>query len=336
MLEVKNRTPFAAGLAPGLDEHGVEHAVVVVKGTFALRGSGRVEVGPEQMPVSWADAFHGEPGASSVKHAGDGALHKPCADAYLVGSARPASGRSTHVDVALAMGASIRKVVRVFGDRRWSRRFGRWSASAPLPFEEMPLLWERAYGGAEPDPADAARPRFDPRNPVGVGFAASLGSAEGAPLPNLEDPRQLISSPRDRPEPAGVGAVAAHWQARARWAGTYDAAWRHARCPLLPLDFDPRFHQVAPPGQIAAGPLAGGEPVRIAGVSRGGPLLFSLPSRKVLVSTRIRGSEAIQAAALDTVLIEPDRGRVVLTWRASVRCGRDFSRLERVLVKEAA
>src|SRR4029079_3507430 len=44
----------------------------------------------------------------------------------------------------------------------------------------------------------------------------------------------------------GWAAIPAHWSQRARFAGTYDDAWRESRWPLPPEDFDPRFFNVAP------------------------------------------------------------------------------------------
>ena len=46
MLDLKNRTPFVAAIVPFLDKHGVDHATVVVKGTFDLGRHG------DELPVS--------------------------------------------------------------------------------------------------------------------------------------------------------------------------------------------------------------------------------------------------------------------------------------------
>jgi hypothetical protein len=321
MLEVRNRTPFAAGLMPGLDTAGVEHAIVVVKGTFAVRPSEPISVADEQTPIAWADVFHGEPGKSSIRYASDGALHKPGTDVYVVGSAHAPKHGVPFVDVGLRVGSAITKPIRVFGDRRWERRLGSWTATLPAPFDTVPLLWERAFGGAAV-----------PRNPVGTGAAA----VEGMPLPNLEDLRAPIRSPRDQPVPMGLGAVAPHWTSRAQWAGTLDDRWQKERCPLLPLDFDERFVQVAPPDQIVTGYLRGGEPVRLIGCTREGTLDLTVPTRRLRASALVRGVETTLDAVLDTLLVEPDLQRIMLTWRATVPCGRNFLRVAWVKVEESA
>src|SRR5262245_47974264 len=110
MLEIENRTPFAAALLPGLDQHGVEHAVVVVKGTFTLRVPGSVALAEAQTPVHLADVFHGDAGTSSVKYAADSTLTKPGTDVYVVGNAYNPGAAAAFVDVSLMVGAVISKV----------------------------------------------------------------------------------------------------------------------------------------------------------------------------------------------------------------------------------
>src|SRR5262245_21222552 len=97
-------------------------------------------------------------------------------------------------------------------------------------------------------------------------------------LPILEDPRALIKTPRDTPAPTGFGFLGRAWQPRLAFAGTWDERWRQDRCPLLPLDFDERYHNGAPADQIATPHLAGGEPVAVTGASPRGELRFDLPS----------------------------------------------------------
>ena len=71
-----------------------------------------------------------------------------------------------------------------------------FTASDPVPFVTMPLVFERAFGGSDhSDPS----PRYqgsEVRNLVGVGFHknSDASAIEGTPLPNLEDPRQRILS----------------------------------------------------------------------------------------------------------------------------------------------
>jgi hypothetical protein len=201
----------------------------------------------------------------------------------------------------------------------------------------MPLVYERAFGGGDlavPDPA--ARPR-DPRNPVGAGFTSHVEPArvEGVRLPNLEDPGALIASPADRPAPAGFGFIARDWLPRRTFAGTYDDAWRADRMPLLPADFDPRFFfRAAHPSLTSPRPFRGGEPVAVTNVADSGELRFQVPATAIEVTARIRRVAVDIPATLDTLLIEPDAERVVVTWRATAPCPRSFLYIERVRVAE--
>jgi hypothetical protein len=325
MLAIDNDSPYRVGLLPTLDGHGRDGFTVVVKGTYRLLEGRSCALAPAQAEILLADVYRGPAGTSSVLYGGDGAWTKRAADVVLVGHAH-AREPVRQLDVSLSVGP-LRKVVRVLGDRRWLRARGGWVASEPAPFTRLPLCYEQAFGG-----------EGEPANPVGVG-AWSLphhreSAREGAALPNLEAPDALMTAPDDRPAPAGLGFVAPHWSPRRAFAGTYDAAWREEQRPLLPLDFDERFWSAAPHDQ--QGVLHGGERVRVENAWVGGALDFALPTAAIVVEALIDGACVASAAPLDTVVIEPDRERVMLTWRAALACARRTLRLERVRVAEAA
>lgn len=332
MLDIINRTPFEVGLFPGLDREGYDEATVLVKGTFDLRGS----VAGEQVAVRHGEQFYGDPARSSVRYECDTSPAKKGTDVILVGHAH-ARRKAPLLEVSLAVGR-IRKVARVTGDRVWYRGIGGFEASSPAPFEQMPLTWERAFGGSDTSDPDPSKHAFELQNPVGRGLSAEARGEriEGLALPNIEDPRALMEAPRDRPPPMGFGFVARSWQPRLSLAGTWDEAWRAERCPLLPRDFDPRFHSGAPADQIAEPHLRGGEPIAVVNASPKGDIRLDLPSREVSVNVRLKGRDEAHRALLDTVLIEPDEGRLVLSYRATFRCARAFLFLDRVTVTEVS
>jgi hypothetical protein len=334
MLELRNRTPFQAAMVPGIDRTRLETLTVVVKGTFTLGSREELPVSDQQQPLLPADVPHGEPGASSLKYEADHGPAKRGTDVVLIGHAWSREP-VTSLDVRLAAGP-LEKTVRVFGDRIWYRALGAWKISDPATFSRMPLVYERAFGGADQADPDPARHGFERRNPVGVGFAMSDAEerVEGQRLPNLEDPRALIQGPLDRPPPAGFGWVARDWMPRAGYAGTYDARWREERFPFLPEDFDERYFNSASAGLTAARPLRGGEPVRVAGAAEGGELHFRVPRRALSVTIAARGAAATHAPHLDTLLIEPDERRVTLTWRVTVPCPRRLLYIDHVTVRE--
>src|SRR5687767_10982948 len=100
MLELVNKTPFAAALVPGLDKEGADYLSVVVKATFAIVPGAGVHVADEQLPVAYTDTHHGDPASSSVRFEADTALRKPAVDVLLVGTAYARSATDA-VDVEL-------------------------------------------------------------------------------------------------------------------------------------------------------------------------------------------------------------------------------------------
>jgi hypothetical protein len=327
MLQFHNATGLAGTFFVAPDTEGIDSVFAVLKGTFALdRGLAPAE---EQLPPVMAAVYHEDPVTSSIRVASDASLVKPATDVLLVGSAwAPGELPTTWTDVSLVVGP-VAKTVRVFGDRVWDAGAAGAVPSPPTPFVRMPLAWERAFGGTD---VTEKGPTAEPRNPVGLGFRAAGGQKplDGMPLPNLEDPSAPISSWRDRPPPACFAPVAPHWQPRLAYAGTYDEQWQQARAPYLPTDFDARFFQCAPPGLVCPGYLQGGEPVDIRGASPGGVLSFRLPAIRVQVTFVVDGRSEIRSANLDTVLIEPDAGRVSLVWRAVLACDKKVLRVNEI------
>jgi hypothetical protein len=329
MWQLDNKTSFAAERAWVRDRNGAEVWLVAVKATFHVRDDGGLEVAADQPPVLRVAEYHGESGASSLKYDADLVLTKKTTDIIVVGHVYAPQGTAiTQTNVGFKVGP-VQKMLRVFGDRAW-RALG---ASAPQPFEKMPLVYERAYGGIDPH---AQRPQEgrEWRNPVGAGFVTSSQHAAGLALPNIENPRDLVASWRDRPEPAGFGAIDSHWQPRVTWAGTYDDRWMKTRQPLLAEDLDDRYFQCAPADQQAPRFLRGGEPVVLLGLTPKGRLEFSIPRLYLGFETRFFGGgrEIHDNRRLHTIILEPDFPRVSLVWHSALPCHFRVHKLQRTVV----
>lgn len=329
MWQVDNRTPFAVERGWVRDRDGAEIWLVAVKATFDIKPDGSTEVAPVQPPVLRVAEHHGDPGTSSVKYDADLVPTKKTTDVLLVGHAHAPPGTSaTQLDVGFAVGP-VRKTLRVIGDRTW----GSFGASAPAPFQRMPLVYERAFGGVDRR-SKTPEKDWEWRNPVGTGFTVSRRNADGLRLPNIEDPGQLIGSWSDRPAPAGFGAIASHWQPRVAWAGTYDDRWMKTRQPLVAEDMDDRYYQCAPLDQQAPHFLRGGEAVVLHRLTAGGSLRFALPKLHLGFETRFHdGSREVHAnRRLHTVILEPDGPRVSLVWHSALPCHFKVHKLERTIV----
>jgi hypothetical protein len=327
-------------VVPGIDSDGQEIATVTVKGTFVLpqgTSSEPLQVHECQAAIAMADVPFGEPAdKTSIRYAAESCPTKTGTDVALIGHAYPAPGSDSVVDVGLRVGP-LTKVVRVFGDRTWSRGVGRARPSPPRRFSKMPLVFERAFGGWDTASSDPKEHDFEPRNPVGVGFAASRASnPAGMPLPNLEDPRLLIAAQADRPAPACFGFIAPSWLPRRARAGTYDDRWQQERCPMLPLDFNPEFFQSSPVDLVVRGHLKGGERVAVSNATPAGELAFTVPRRTLEIGVWIRGELAIHRSVMDTLVIEPDEQRVLCTWKTTFACSRKFLYIDLIRIREVA
>jgi len=336
MMHLINQSPFQAMAIPAICHEDNHHVVVVIKGTFGIgRPEAGVFVANKQVEINLEDVYWGEPGKFSLKYESDLAISKPGTDVALIGKAWSKRGPVRQLDVSLTVG-SLHKVIRVFGNRNWERAGTSWKMTPPEPFESMPLVYEFAYGGTDPWRKPDDPPDTDMRNPVGRGYAGKYSQrvTNQIRLPNLELPEQLISDIRQRPEPAGFGFVARNWLPRSSLLGTYDKDWEEHRNPLLPTDFDPMSYSAASQELRSDQFFTGGEQVVIDNVSAHGQLNFKLPENRLKVITYINEQRTEHATNMDTVIIEPGRNRVVLTWRVAIPCHWNISMIEWIKVME--
>lgn len=312
--EIDNQTAFAFEPVYLSNEEGRPALVAVTRATFELRRRALV-LAEKQEPIPIAGVLSSDDAAvSSWKFEPETSYMKPGTDVVLIGSAVAMRSQTTEMDVGIQVGRVSQKA-KVIGDRVWTRGGG---MTSPLPFERIPLVWERSFGGWDRTAGTPERPAFEPRNPVGTGFRSTSGTFEdGVRLPNVEHPLDRLSSYGQVVTPVGFGFVSADWAPRAAFAGTYDATWVKERMPLLPKDFDRRFYNAAAPGLVSPLYLKGGEPVALVGLSAMGTLDFSLP---VVPPPRIkvalhRREDADVKTVLDTVVIDMNEDRVFLTFR---------------------
>ena len=324
-MELRNRTPHALAQFVDLDRTGAEHLVLVLKAEFLFPKGGRLEVAPPIEPPRPADVFRGDPAASSILGEAELVPLKPGTDILLRGSAVARRSGTRAMDVLLRCGP-VRKVVRVYGERRWRRSLMRKVASDPNPFDRVPLVWENAWGGTDTTPEDEKNHGHEARNPVGRGYRAKGSNLpwEDELCPSLEDPRAPIGAPGRDGTPAGFGPVGRGWMPRREWAGTYDEKWIAERMPLLPDDFDDRFHHAAPSDQIVEGRLRGGEPVELVGCTEEGRLTFELPVLRPRFEMRLRRGVESDEMLLDTVSLDTDSRRLALLFKGKVRVHGDL------------
>lgn len=316
--EIENDSPFAVQPIFVTDQEARPLMVVVVKATLEFHRS-VVRIADEQREVSVAGESYGDPIKSSYRYEPEIAFFKPTTDVVLIGHAHPSKQGERSVEVSLKVSDKVAKKVRVYGDRQWTTKLGVTTPSIPKPFEAIPLIYERAFGGWDSEQPDPFTSKFEPRNPIGTGFRQQQWQEDIA-LPNIEDPKHPIRAYGDTPPPAGFGFVSPNWQPRSFLAGTYDETWENERAPKFPTDFDVRFFNAASPGLIAPEYLLGDEAIEIENASKLGAIQLNLPGiapPEIVVQLHGREDEHL-STNLDTVIINTDEHKIFLLWRCNL------------------
>ncbi len=346
LLESTNETPFAVSTLRWPDVDNKPKLTIVFKATFVIPREGEdVRPTPKQLPIFNNDIMT-DAKPPAVRFESDLVPFKPCTDVVLVGKAYAPDGKPVTEMVAGLRVGQLRYGVAVIGDRTWQTQLlEKPTISYTRPFLTMDLVYERAYGGFD-KPAGL----YCKENHVGTGYIGKRSGerVEGLRLPNLEDPRNLISAWNSRPRPAGLGFYGRSWAPRLAYAGTYDEKYMKERHPLLPADFSYRFFNGAHPDLQVGGYLRGDEEVDLLNVcAEASRVHFRLPglaprisverwtvppeqwvqehaaSDGSLPSTLPLVEESVKCV-LDTVVFVPDQGVFYEVFRAVT----DLSSLE--------
>lgn len=334
-MELVHATGMQAGYTLGMRPDGRELLVVCVKGTYEIPENGvEPQLAEAQVPLVEADTFTGEPGKSAPVYESDYAPVKPRCDVLLIGSAYAPGGKPARkVPVGLKIGP-IAKSFTVVGDRTWEKVLLTVTASRPAPFVTMPITYDRAFGGVDANHKNPKKIKASMLNPIGVGYHAHAKSKfiDGRALPNTEESGKPIKKPNGSYRPMSFGPVGRGWQPRATYAGTYDQHWLDNIFPFLPPDFDDRYYQAAPADQQMPYPR-GGETVMLTNLTPQGRTAFRLPKTHLLVwFFKKNGEETEVPAVIDTIVIEPDRGRFMVSWRALLPLKKNMFEVVQVVV----
>jgi len=242
----------------------------------------------------------------------DMCMPKPKGEVLVIGKCFAPEGKPVPAyEVCLQIGP-INKTLNVYGDRFWRRKAGILKTiSDPLPFTEMDISYEKAFGG----PKHKKNPLGKGHNPIKMDTGEEIH-----PLPNIETPGDLIDSPKKKPNPAGFAPIDLTWPQRFDKAGTYDEKWLRERFPGLAEDMEWAFFNAAPEDQHIEGFFKGDEPFEIKGMHPEKPLIqANLPgfkSRCFINQKTDQGEQFKQIdMRLDTVWLFPHAEKGITVYR---------------------
>lgn len=244
----------------------------------------------------------------------DVGIPKERAEFLVTGSAFVPEGLPSETCPVTVTLGRLQKTLYVVGDRLWKGA----QQTKPIPFTSMPLTWDRAFGG----------PGFA-RNPLGKGFEAQ--QTEFGPvqvLPNVELPGQMITSPKQRPEPAGFGPIDITWPQRFSKVGTYDQKWLKELFPGFARDVDWSIHNIASPDQQQPTPFVGDEAITVVNMhasrSRLEGALPGIKTRAFVTQRRGAAEEFLEVPMrLTTVWLFPHAVRGILVFQGSMSTSED-------------
>jgi hypothetical protein len=341
-------SPEVHAVLQGKDDKNQPIFSVLVKRTYDIRPGGRVTRAGKTRPLVQADEYYddGDPEWATVKYETDLASFKLATDFVVIGKAIAPGGKAVpQLDVTVEV-AEHRKTVHVSGDRRCVYRQNSVPTfTEPVPFTEMPMQYERAYGGND-SKSDPKAPFYYPRNHHGVGVVLKNAkeTVEGLSLPNIEDPsdrltpeRIIIGEPdrwHQQPLPDGLVWFQRTWYPRCSFVGAMpayvdvDTVLKEETLGLVPKgqiglsmqfklpSFDIRFNNGASRG-LALPHLAGDEKIRLTHLTPSGSLAFQLPGEKPSIMLDIGLGENKLEPVLDTVCVRLEEMQVDLIWRGA-------------------
>ncbi len=264
-----NSTAILSGMAP----NGVPLISVVTGRTYSVTHGGKCEPAPVTYQLVTEPDYYkhidyeGHYRPSLLKRDIDGFCWRNLTDLVVQGVARvdkPVMSMSVKLSCH-GKQVNIAKEILATGDR-WVEQ-GRTSPvlTEPVPFFEMPIRYDKAYGGtdekaeaqfADVEELQVVRNYVDadefleiseysyPRNPAGKGYLVDEGGIIGMPWPNLEfpDDRLRLASViapleawGDRPYPACFDWFSHAWFPRVAFFGEVDET-TDGRMPKIEVD----------------------------------------------------------------------------------------------------
>jgi hypothetical protein len=337
-----------AAIVHGKDEKQEPIFSLLAKRTYDIKSGVRLERVEKAHPLVRVDEYYeeGDPEWTTIKQEADLAPYKIATDVLVIGQAFAPKGHPVpQIDIAVQVG-TYRKTLRVTGDRHCLYRPNAAPAfSEPVPFTEMPVRYDRAYGGRDLR-SDPAAPFYYPRNDRGLGVVLKnlKETVEGLALPNIEDPADLLVPERvafeqperwsEQPLPDGLGWFDRTWYPRCSFTGAVpaylavDSFLREESLGLVPKGqvalarqyrlpgFDVRFNNGASRGLVLPY-LEGNETLRLSNLTPSGSLAFQLPGETPSMMLDIGLGENELKPFIHSICLRLEEMQVDMVWRGA-------------------
>jgi uncharacterized protein YjbI with pentapeptide repeats len=284
-IEVLSLGPVVGAATPWQTRAGLG-LTIVAKSTFSIAEESATFLEQPERIVVTDEHVDGSP-LRSVERASDLAPHRLLADVTMIGHAYAPSftsmrAMSVRLGVFQGSAALLDKTISVTGDAN--------DAGATVPFERMPLVYERAARSLD--------------NPVGTMARA-----------NLRNPTGVEAAP-------SFGPISPFWRTRSELLQASDRASVASRLPTLESSFPWAYFQAAPVDQ-RIGYLRGDEWIVIDGVHASRPRVASrLPAARTAARVAFTQGGARKSSVLrlllDTLAIDADRLTASVVWRGRV------------------
>jgi hypothetical protein len=207
------------------------------------------------------------------------------------------------MDVRVRFENKILSSLAVFGDRVWEKSTFGLGSSTPKLFKEMPLTLFNAFGGE----AEWDGLKFPySNNPHGKGFYWEKENAVNQPLPNVEDPENLISKWDQRPDPASFGACPLS-ELKMRDSIKFDEKGQIT-------EINPRFYNAAFPKMIVL-EAKSGQRISIEGMTKNGLFVVAVPRFSLKLKLAFGEKLNERPLYIDQIVLFPEKQQIAVTYR---------------------
>lgn len=336
-------------IVPGKNDRGEPIFSVLHKRTYKVKNGNSAQRNDIDREFRQTDYYYdnGDPEWSVVQYEYELAPFKSGIDVVVIGKAYAPNGQAVpEMSPSVRVGEKA-KTIKVIGDREcFFRENAAPEFSDPVPFTEMEIRYDLAYGGKD-DKSIPDIPFFYPRNTMGRGMVLRnlRETVESLTLPNIEDPNDLLTPERlimEEPErwhmqpvPQGFGWRQRTWYPRSALLGSFPPflevgiASAEEKMGLLPknhIALAKQFRMPTMEAQFNNGASIGltfdhidaAEKISLRGLTPEGVLEFALPNETPKMSLDLGEGEKELETRLHTVSIRPDDGEMDLIWRGSL------------------